>query len=946
MCPYWLLLLLLIGTSFSTSAQTSISLPLEILGSDGYTVSITFPLSNAREADALYLQLHRPAYRDASINPERGAKASVRLNDGPWIDLDDSTVTCYEPEASYGGLGGGFRTVRLTLPVRGAVAGQNTLHFRFNGTDGFTSGYRVLDVNLMQGQQKLLPDSLFVQNDPATWQPPLDNPPDIARGKELWQGAELVDYPGGPPIRATCADCHAQDGRDLEYFAYSNHSIQERAQFHGLDTRQARQIASYIRSLKDAEGVERLGRPWNPPYQPGTELEGKPVSAWAAGAGLSAVGNDERATVEAWLGKDPKPADIEAIVDVDTAIDLTKIPLSVQFPDWNAWLPSVHPKDAWPIGQFQDSPLATAYATLTAELAGSDPAQVVRTDSYLERVNGLDLEAERWLSVGRRDGDNRSWKTQESTTLDAVRDRFSREHAKQGVAHWVLVKYWELMQTYALEDQARSRWPGADPWQWPMTERAAHQIAPHIIADDFTAFAENQDVVGYYESSIWYQLQTVLNSGQGLDVEKTNVLGPTHYQYGVRLIQDLNREALGQRWEGARWYLNLAKMYQVHSNGNGPTKLGWMMRFVHPTMILGEEIIGTRYPTDLDRYGDNLSGQVQDALLKTWLKEVNRYPDEAWTRREPNEIPRKSRAWYTIESAEDVPKPLAALDRRFGPNRRWSRLGFYYLHYAWDMIPRLEARGIPCETVRAFADWGQKMWPQADWRGRATKDCGETDDSETTYTYVVRARGRTGNEIIGLAVDGQQVVTFPLTQQLEEYVYEGSETGQVRITFADSAEVNGDVQVDQVQIGGQWYEAEAQAVNTATFSKGTCSADGYSEWMYCAGYIVFATEGLNQDATAQTSQPAVAKASAESFSLYPNPANDQVTLRFRGESEGHQPVRLLVSDLTGRVVDRREHVVVRGENRYRIEVGSLPRGTYVVRLIGYGSPRAWRFVLQ
>ena len=36
------------------------------------------------------------------------------------------------------------------------------------------------------------------------------------------------------PIQATCADCHAVDGRDLKYFNYSNRSIIERSKFHNL----------------------------------------------------------------------------------------------------------------------------------------------------------------------------------------------------------------------------------------------------------------------------------------------------------------------------------------------------------------------------------------------------------------------------------------------------------------------------------------------------------------------------------------------------------------------------------------------------------------------------------------------------------------------------------------------------------------------------------------
>ena len=223
------------SSSVSHTNASSIVLPIEVIGEDGYTAGLRFSLEEAAGVDALYLKAHRLAYRDASTNPERGAKGSVQLNDGPWIDLDNSTVACYDQEAAYGCLSGAYHTVRLSVPIEGAVVGENTLRFRFNGTDGFTSGYRILALNLLAGGQEVLPDDTFVQDDPDRWQPPLNTASDIAQGQELWETAELQDFPGGPMIKATCAGCHPADGRDLEYFAFSNWSIQERAKFHGLD---------------------------------------------------------------------------------------------------------------------------------------------------------------------------------------------------------------------------------------------------------------------------------------------------------------------------------------------------------------------------------------------------------------------------------------------------------------------------------------------------------------------------------------------------------------------------------------------------------------------------------------------------------------------------------------------------------------------------------------
>ena len=122
------------------------------------------------------------------------------------------------------------------------------------------SGFRVLAFNLLtaDGGRTLDPDS-FAEDDPGAWTPPLADPESIRAGEKAWLEAPLTasGLPHAPPIRAHCSDCHARDGRDLKYFAFSNESIAARSRFHGLSDLQGRQIASYLRSLN----VPSTGRP-------------------------------------------------------------------------------------------------------------------------------------------------------------------------------------------------------------------------------------------------------------------------------------------------------------------------------------------------------------------------------------------------------------------------------------------------------------------------------------------------------------------------------------------------------------------------------------------------------------------------------------------------------------------------------------------------------------
>src|ERR1019366_6597508 len=335
------LLLLLIPVA-GIAAAGRLSMPIEVVGQDGAMASIAvdLPSSEAARVRSLWMQIHGLSY---------SAMVSVQLNAGAWLPLSNDTVAVAEPGRSYGGIGGGFATLRLTLPLPSgaAVAGSNTIRFRFNHSDGLVSGFRVLAFNLLRADGTMvLPAGLFSEDDPNTWTPPRPAAADIAAGRTLWYNAPLVvnNQQGAAAIKAHCADCHAQDGRDLKYFNFSNASIAARAQFHGLSLTEGEQIASYIRSLP----LANPGRPWNPPYQPGPGVDGEPVANWAAGAGFEWVLDKDEASLSFIFGSANPPFRITPeSFRPDGNLNPREIPIALQLPDWNHWLPRVHPLDAW-----------------------------------------------------------------------------------------------------------------------------------------------------------------------------------------------------------------------------------------------------------------------------------------------------------------------------------------------------------------------------------------------------------------------------------------------------------------------------------------------------------------------------------------------------------------------------------------------------------------------
>ncbi len=323
-----------------------VRLPVEVTGGDGATRSVTVTVKES--VRSLWMQIHGLEYAD---------EVSVRVNDGAWVALNNKSVALGEPERSYGGIGGAISTVKVTLALAdGAVVdGENRIAFRFNHTDGVVSGFRVLRFNFLRadGRPVLGPDA-FAEEDPNEWAAPLQDAASVAAGKKLWDEGALVanGLPKAPPIRAHCGDCHTQDGRDLKYFNFSNDSIVTRSKFHGLSDLEGREIASYIRSLK----APNPGRPWNPPYQPGPGMDAKPVENWAAGAGLEWVLGKDTDTLPFLFGK---TISAEAF-SPDGTVNGREVPIALPLPDWNHWLPHVHPLDVWG-ARFDKSEFARMY---------------------------------------------------------------------------------------------------------------------------------------------------------------------------------------------------------------------------------------------------------------------------------------------------------------------------------------------------------------------------------------------------------------------------------------------------------------------------------------------------------------------------------------------------------------------------------------------------------
>jgi len=672
-----------ISMGFARNVTDRILLPIEVLGVEGATVSRTITLHDgqAESVQSLWLQIHGLRYADLG---------SVQVNTSAWIPLNNNTVAISEPARSFGGIGGGFSTIAMTLslPNGTVVSGDNTLRFRFNQTDGIVSAYRVLAVNFLTSDgSKILRPEDFVEDAPETWAPPLTDAASIRAGREFWETASLAanSLPNSPRIHARCADCHAKDGRDLKYFNFSNASIVDRSRFHGLSALQGKQIASYIRNLQ----LPSPGRPWNPPYQPGPGLDEQPVSNWAAGAGLSWVLDRDmdalpylvsQRTAQAKGEAPTLPGNVSTLRELagkitpdifrpDGTLSPREIPIALQLPDWSGWLPRVHPKDAWG-PDFAQSEFATLYdgeshPESKAKRSAKQPLRTLLTAAQASDLNIRAIPAafDDWTQA-RRAFLKRFAKPKTEWT-PALTDKVYSTQL------WQLVKTWEMMQEFGLEGRGRDIFGSlADSRTWCNTIPAETAPSSALIPDG-VAGVGGSALTNEYFMAAWYELQILLNSGNHQHRDRA----PVDWVYVIGRFKDLHAQT--HQPEPARLLVAVTKALQSTDPRLGPDdyRQGWRPeQNIDPRIMISPvwEPIFKPLPIELRR-------ALTSSLLAAWMDKNLQYPVAKYL-------------------------PMGGLPARpYAPPQAYGDISGGNV---WEAAQRFRDAGVPAELARRLQQWG------------------------------------------------------------------------------------------------------------------------------------------------------------------------------------------------------------------------------------------------
>ena len=194
----------------------------------------------------------------------------------------------------------------------------------------------------------------------------------------------------------------------------------------------------------------------------------------------------------------------------------------------------------------------------------------------------------------------------------------------------------------------------------------------------------------------------------------------------------------------------------------------------------------------------------------------------------------------------------------------------------------------------------------------------------TSGNVVIRARGNCGSETMILEVGGSNVKTWNnLGTSYANYTYSGYSGGTVKVKFTNDqiSPCDRNLHVDYIEVCSTRIQSESSSV-----VQSSDWTNGDKQVLFTDGNNNYGNPGCGSARISSTSTKLVAEPTAnewsEVFSLYPNPATDQLTVA------GGDDYQVTLYDLTGRKVMQHDHL----KGAQQLDISHVRPGLYVVKL--------------
>ena len=840
-CPAGLMSALYLAFLLGTpSLHAVVQLPIRIFTPDAQSVTSTSSVhmpAGASAPTALYLKIH---------NVRNGGMVSVAVNGSAFHNIHNHTVTFTDQDARFGGIGGIHGSLNLFVPISATdvikpsdvnIGAANEVHIRLNGTDGNVSGIRVLKFNFRDGEDgDLIPATEFTQENAYLWAPPHTDAADIQAGKDLWEGKTktLQDNPvSGAAINASCASCHFDDGSDLYYFKYSNQSIITRSQFHGLSQVEGEQIASYIRTI----GGPKPGNPWDPPFQPGAGLDAQPPNEWLAGAGIDAVLSTEAEMLPHLFPNGTSPGAIAEVIEHQEMLNLRELPVAMQMPDWNTWLPRHAPEDLWdPAEPLFDNQPYKIYADVKNEFETKGVSTLGASGDLWKTWNSLRNDTFSWLGGHRLNDKDLANDTPVSL---ARRSQFSREDMIYSIGRWIATKSMDLVRAYDLEDKKddlavmRASNPNFyhEPRNLDGGKSVTFMLAPHLASNNWDNFGFQSLEVGKQNSHQWYYLALIMN---GTAKQKAPMNAPLDWDYHISHTNQSYQ--YGGIPVAVRYLVAHIKNQQARDIGVGIVKEGYSQRTQFPNEWYSGNTDGTsEHWLTLDSYEPGIWAKVYEALLYEWMDIIEGHDLSDTVMVERVDAPGDDK--HIFEAGDNIALDYPGSGDFFGGVKK------EFIHSAWRLIPLLD-RSAPnalghidelqlndfkelCSKIwpgpsDSPNDWDSRMSITASWYENFEDNASDFNDGETVVA-IKDPNWQNNSNITPRNGGGMHVGQYAGMQEVETKVFDVAGLSIALDSGTGKLSMNGRFAVEDVQTGAVTLRMSASfdvggAVDAATLT--------------------------------------------------------------------------------------------------------------------------------
>ena len=280
---------------------------------------------------------------------------------------------------------------------------------------------------------------------------------------------------------------------------------------------------------------------------------------------------------------------------------MREIPIPLQLPDWNSWLPKVHPLDAFGAASFNT--INSGYSGLRTALQPGTAAAYTTAKYQFQNWWNAEQIFLGPIEANAAANSNAGWNTTVATNVYSL-------------AQWMLVKQWEMNQEFGLEGMPQALFGSkADLRAW--YGNLSFNTSPIMLHIPTKLLANGTDAAHHYLAYVWYHTQLLLNDGQGQQTQSN----PIDFGYAQGSVKDLSIHSGGTPAAMIDLIWLVKGLQEETVTGKGPQYAS--SNGFSPTAVTPYILLNTGWGTDWSATSPATRTSLTAAYVQAWFAQVS-----------------------------------------------------------------------------------------------------------------------------------------------------------------------------------------------------------------------------------------------------------------------------------------------------------------------------------